>query len=284
MTTISPNSSYEYSSPDRLVLMLFIAVAIHALIILGVSFEAIRQEPPDQSTETLDITIVNKKETPPPEDYDYQAESSQDGGGNTQEKVRPTEQMVEQAPPPAAAPELQPEPAPVLTRDTSEQKIKKPEESAMPQPQDKLNATELINRSVEMLTLNQQINQSLQAYSKTPRSKYISARTQEFKYANYMRDWVTKVERVGDLNYPDAARRQNLSGSLIVEVALYADGTVREIKILRPSGHKLLDDAAIRIVRLAAPFPEFPEEIRKETDVLYITRTWVFNSNRLQGR
>jgi protein TonB len=284
VTTISPNSSYEYSSPDRLVLMLFIAVAIHALIILGVSFEAIRQEPPDQSTETLDITIVNKKETPPPEDYDYQAESSQDGGGNTQEKVRPTEQMVEQAPPPAAAPELQPEPAPVLTRDTSEQKIKKPEESAMPQPQDKLNATELINRSVEMLTLNQQINQSLQAYSKTPRSKYISARTQEFKYANYMRDWVTKVERVGDLNYPDAARRQNLSGSLIVEVALYADGTVREIKILRPSGHKLLDDAAIRIVRLAAPFPEFPEEIRKETDVLYITRTWVFNSNRLQGR
>ena len=284
MTTISPNSSYEYSSPDRLVLMLFIAVAIHALIILGVSFEAIRQEPPDQSTETLDITIVNKKETPPPEDYDYQAESSQDGGGNTQEKVRPTEQMVEQAPPPAAAPELQPEPAPVLTRDTSEQKIKKPEESAMPQPQDKLNATELINRSVEMLTLNQQINQSLQAYSKTPRSKYISARTQEFKYANYMRDWVTKVERVGDLNYPDAARRQNLSGSLIVEVALYADGSVREIKILRPSGHKLLDDAAIRIVRLAAPFPEFPEEIRKETDVLYITRTWVFNSNRLQGR
>lgn len=284
MTTISPDSPFEYSSADRLVLMLFIAVAIHALIILGISFDAIQQEPPDQSTETLDITIVKKTDTPPPEDYDYQAESSQDGGGNTQEKVRPTEQMIEQAPPPATTPELEPEPAPVLTRDTSEQKVKKPEQSATPQKQERLNAIELINRSVEMLTLNQQINQSLKAYSKTPRSKYISARTQEFKYANYMRDWVTKVERVGDLNYPDAARRQDLSGSLIVEVALYADGTVREIKILRPSGHKLLDDAAIRIVKLAAPFPGFPEEIRKETDVLYITRTWVFNSNQLTGR
>ncbi len=263
--------------------MLFIAIAIHALIILGVSFDSFRQEPPDRSTETLDITIVNKKKTPPPEEYDYQAESSQDGGGNTPEKVRPTEQMVKQAPPPVPVTESKPEPAPVLTRDTSRQKTEKPEKVTTPPQEKKFNANELISHSMEMLALNQQINQSLKAYSKTPKSKYISARTREFKYANYMRDWVTKVERVGDLNYPDAARRQNLSGSLIVEVALYADGTVREIKVLRPSGHKLLDDAAIRIVRLAAPFPEFPENIRKDTDVLYITRTWVFNSNQLKG-
>jgi protein TonB len=135
-----------------------------------------------------------------------------------------------------------------------------------------------------MLTLNQQINQTLQAYSKTPKSKFISARTKEFKYASYMRDWVSKVERVGELNYPDAARRQNLSGKLIVQVAVYPDGSVREITIRKPSGYKILDDAAVRIVKLAAPFAPFPESIKRETDVLYITRTWVFTSgNRLRG-
>jgi protein TonB len=138
---------------------------------------------------------------------------------------------------------------------------------------------------MEMLTLNQQINQSLQAYSKAPKSKFISSRTREFKYASYMRDWVQKVERVGELNYPDSARRQRLSGKLIVQVALYPDGSVREITIRKPSGHKILDDAAVRIVKLAAPFAPFPDDIKNETDVLYITRTWVFTSgNRLKSR
>ena len=126
-------------------------------------------------------------------------------------------------------------------------------ETAPEQKAEPTTATELINRSMEMLTLNEQINQSMQAYSKAPQSKFISARTKEFKYASYMRDWVAKVERVGELNYPDAARRQNLSGKLIVQVALYPDGSVREITIRKPSGHKILDDAAVRIVKLASP-------------------------------
>jgi len=146
-------------------------------------------------------------------------------------------------------------------------------------------ARELINRSMEMLTLNAQINRNLQVYSKSPNSKCISARTKEFKYASYMRDWVTKVERVGELNYPDEARRRRMSGKLIVQVALYPDGSVRDITIRKPSGHKILDDAAVRIVKLATPFAPFPDSIKKETDVLYITRTWVFTSgNRLKSR
>jgi len=117
------------------------------------------------------------------------------------------------------------------------------------------------------------------------RDRFISARTKEFKFASYMRDWVAKVERVGELNYPDAARRQNLSGKLIVQVAVYPDGSVRDITIRKPSGHKILDDAAVRIVKLAAPFAPFPDSISKDTDVLYITRTWVFtSSNRLKSR
>jgi protein TonB len=282
--TVSTQVPFEAPTADRLALTLFIATAFHALVILGIGFDAFDQEPPDSDTPTLDITVVNPNQTKPPEDYDYLAETSQDGAGNTQEKVQPQQQVIEQAPPPAATPELKPDTTKVLTRDNSRQKVEEPEENPPQEDTPQSSATELINRSMEMLTLNQQINQTLQAYSKTPKSKFISARTKEFKYASYMRDWVAKVERVGELNYPDAARRQHLSGKLIVQVAVYPDGSVREITIRKPSGHKILDDAAVRIVKLAAPFAPFPEDIKKETDVLYITRTWIFTSgNRLKS-
>jgi protein TonB len=281
-TSIPP--PFESPTVDRLALTLFIATAFHALIILGVGFEAFDQDPPDKTTPTLDITVVNPTKTLPPEDYDYLADSSQDGAGNTAEKVRQQQQMIEQAP--AVVPtEGQPAPTQTLTREDSRQKIEKPAETETDEKSDQPSATELVNRSLEMLALDRQINQSLLAYSKNPRSKFISARTKEFKYASYMRDWVAKVERVGELNYPDAARRQNLSGKLIVQVAVYPDGSVRDITIRKPSGHKILDDAAVRIVKLAAPFAPFPASISKDTDVLYITRTWVFtSSNRLKSR
>ena len=282
--TVSTQVPYEAPTADRLALTLFIATALHALIILGIGFEAFDQDPPESDAPTLDITVVNPSKTKPPEDYDYLADTSQDGAGNTEEKVQPRQQVAEPAPPPPAAREAKPDTPQVLTRDDSPRKTEKPEETQPQEDKPRESATELINRSMEMLTLNQQISQTAQAYSKTPKSKFISARTKEFKYASYMRDWVAKVERVGELNYPDAARRQHLSGKLIVQVAVYPDGTVREITIRKPSGHKILDDAAVRIVKLAAPFAPFPDDIKQETDVLYITRTWIFTSgNRLES-
>ena len=93
-----------------------------------------------------------------------------------------------------------------------------------------------------------------------------------------MSEWVKKVERVGNLNYPDDARREGLSGKLVMDVTMNADGTVRNINILRPSGHAVIDEAAIRIVNLAAPFAPFPSEILKDADILHITRTWEFST------
>jgi len=282
--TAALQAPLEAPTTDRLALMLFIATALHALIILGIGFDAFDRDPPDQDTPTLDITVVNPTESPPPEEYDYLAESSQDGAGNTEEKVHPRQQLIEQAPPVTRS-ESKPTPTMVLSSDDSPQKTDLQSEPEPEQDSKQTKAAELINRSMEMLTLNQQINQSLQAYSKAPKSKFISSRTREFKYASYMRNWVQKVERVGELNYPDSARRQHLSGKLIVQVALYPDGSVREITIRKPSGHKILDDAAVRIVKLASPFAPFPDNIKKETDILYITRTWVFTSgNRLKSR
>lgn len=261
--------------------MLLIAAAFHALIILGIGFNPLDRNKIDPVTQTLDITIVNPNRNLPPEEYDYLAEASQEGAGNTEEKIQPQEETIAQSistPPPSEKQAA----TRVITRENSA--VQNPDMTETPSQTDSLSAAELIDRSLEMVSLNDEINQSLKAYSKAPKQKYISARTREFLYASYMRDWVSKVERVGDLNYPDQARRKQLSGSLIVDVAIDQDGKVLEIKVVRPSGHKLLDDAAVRIVRLAAPFAPLPDDIRKETDILHITRTWEFtSSHRLQG-
>jgi periplasmic protein TonB len=137
-------------------------------------------------------------------------------------------------------------------------------------------ATALISQSFAVASLSAEIDQKLEARAKRPRRKFISANTREYKYASYMEAWRAKVERIGNLNYPDEARGQKLSGDLILDVALNPDGSVNEIMIRRPSSYKVLNDAAIRIVRLAAPFAPFPEEIKKEVDILHITRTWQF--------
>lgn len=275
----------EEPSADRLVFTLFVAILLHAIIILQVSFNPFEHSADNSLPQTLDITIVSPTRQLPPEQYDYLANTSQDGAGNTKEKVKYQEAAIAQAPPPAVPVESQMEQTPVVTAIESEQKVPDNEESKTEPLEAQLSATELVERSMEMIALNREISQSLQVYSEAPKQKYISARTREFKYATYMRDWVAKVERIGQLNYPDEARRQHLSGQLMVDVAINPDGTVQEITVIRPSGHKILDDAAVRIVQLASPFAPFPEDIRQDTDVLHVTRTWVFtSSNELRSQ
>lgn len=265
-------------SGDRLVVSLLIAVALHALVILGISFAPEEPQPEDPAP-TLDITLVPKRDTPPPEEADYLAQVSQEGGGNTAEKVRA--QLEQQARQAAAPP---PEPAPAqtqeLARPDGQRQVQVAEAAPKPEPNRPASAAELINRSLELASLDAQLRQSMQAYSKRPRQTFISARTQEFRHASYMTEWVAKVERVGNLNYPDEARRQGISGNLMLQVSINTDGSVRNIRLLRSSGHKVLDDAAIRIVQLAAPFAPLPPEIRKDTDILHITRTWEFINNQ----
>ncbi len=100
-----------------------------------------------------------------------------------------------------------------------------------------------------------------------------------------MEAWRQKVERIGNLNYPDEARRRKLSGNLLLDVALNPDGSINEITLRRSSGERALDDAAVRIVKLAAPYAKFPDDIRKDVDILHIERTWQFLSgNRFVSR
>lgn len=281
MTRKEFESVFHASSNESMLVAVLLAVAFHALVILGISFAPEDFSNPDSTLPTLDIVMVEKSAELDNEQADYLAASSQAGGGNTREKVpfkEAREQLTPSTPPPTAAP-----PKPETLTSTSEKKIQVAELTPSPETP-KPSAAELHQRSMELLQLNQQIKQSWQAYSEQPRQTYISAATKKFKYANYMNDWVAKVERIGNLNYPDAARRQGISGKLILDVALRPDGSIYNITVRRPSGHKVLDDAAINIVRLAAPYPPFPEDIRKETDILHITRTWEFLSTGLQSR
>ena len=178
-----------------------------------------------------------------------------------------------------------PEPAaePAASEPIPEAKTK-PAPAPEPPPVKTLNAAALVTQSLAMASLSAEIDQKLQAYAERPRRKWITARTTESKYAAYMDAWRIKVERVGNLNYPDEARRKRLSGALLLDVALNADGSINTVTLRRSSGHKVLDDAAIRIVELAAPYARFPANIAAETDILHIERTWRFlNSDRFSG-
>jgi protein TonB len=125
------------------------------------------------------------------------------------------------------------------------------------------------------MRLQAEISRNLDAYQKRPRKKFIGASAVEYRFAQYEEDWRRKVERVGTVNYPAAARGK-VYGDLRMTVTLRADGNVEAVDLDRSSGVKLLDDAAFKIVRMASPYAAFPPDIRRDTDLLVITRTWFF--------
>ena len=138
-------------------------------------------------------------------------------------------------------------------------------------------SAELITSSFQIAALSAKIQRKLEQKARRPRRKFISTSTREYKYAAYMETWRAKVERFGNLNYPREVRERELSGELIMDVALLPDGSIKDISIKRSSNNPVLDKAAVRIVQMAAPYAPFPDSFRKDTDILHITRTWRFS-------
>lgn len=147
------------------------------------------------------------------------------------------------------------------------------------QSDDARNGEDIRQKLLEIARLDAQINKNYEAYQKMPRRKFIGSRTQEYRFAQYIEDWRIKVERIGNMNYPEQARQQGIFGSLRMSVAINADGSVESAELNKSSGNRVLDAAALRIVRLAAPFSPLPPDITKDTDILVITRTWSFTSS-----
>nr|MDA3869671.1 TonB family protein [Gammaproteobacteria bacterium] len=134
-------------------------------------------------------------------------------------------------------------------------------------------------KKAQTARLIQEVSNVIEHEIERPKVKYMNSSTKEFVPARYMREWINRVERIGNLNYPDQARRNQLSGTLILDVTINAKGELLNIDLRQSSGHKVLDDAARRIVNLAAPFSPFPDKLKQEADVLHITRSWEFINN-----
>jgi protein TonB len=137
-------------------------------------------------------------------------------------------------------------------------------------------SNELMQRTLEAMRLEAQIAKDMDAYQKRPKRRFVGARAEEYRFARYVEDWRLKVERIGNLNYPEAARQMKLYGNLLVTVAIKSDGTIENIEVNRSSGQRILDAAAVKIVEMGAPYSPFPPDIRRDTDILHITRTWTF--------
>ncbi len=281
----------DFHNHDRLLVALFVAGVLHALLILGVSFDFPKPKP---SQKSLDIVLIQSPSAKPPEKADYLAPEHQLGGGTAKQKAVPKtappapQQGVGEEP---LRPSLESKPAPAakigpkpkLVQKLSEKKVPADvgEEDRVEAEQPRLMAESLSQQIAEIST---EINKSQEIQASQPKIAYInSVNAYRYKAAAYEAAWQQKVERIGNLNYPDEARRKNLSGSLTLAVGIKPDGSVYSIKVRHSSGEAVLDEAAQRIVRLAAPFAPFPDELRQQADVLVITRTWRFSiDNRVE--
>lgn len=262
-----------------------VSVLFHA-VLLSIHFrfpEALKFA----STQPLEVVLVNAKTREKPATAEALAQANLDGGGNTEQQRRaktpmPVTKAPEQGKDLAQAQrkvkDLETQQQRMLTQARSaaapavvEAPRQAPVDEAPPLP----SGRDLRELALASMKLQAQIDRRHDEYQKRPRRTHIGANASEYRFAQYEEDWRNKVERVGTLNYPAEARGK-LYGNLRLEVTLRPDGSVESVRLDRSSGLKVLDDAAFRIVRMAAPYGAFPPEIRKDTDLLVITRTWFF--------
>jgi len=299
--------------PSRVLpLALLTALFLHLFLLLAVSFQMpqpIIQAPADETLEILILKDAGQSTTTPEPDAALsqrsrvgespQADSVVSADADPHAEVESLDEEMAEPEPPAPLPPPPPparvQPPEVLTAapkpkpehqvkppvaplsDPLRDPLRDPLNDPLNEPGRPVDAARILaSRNQEIARLTESLEARGSAYASRQRHKSISASTREYRYANYLAAWARKVEQIGNLNYPQAAKEQRLHGSLILHVGVRADGTVEQIRIVRSSGHALLDQAAIKIVQLAAPYAPFPPDIAAETDVLDIIRTWQF--------
>jgi protein TonB len=282
---IPPEALHAPRHPNILAWAAGISVAIH-LVVLSIHFA-----PPDLKRlfdrgPPIEIALVNAKTKDKPQKADILAQANLDGGGNTDADRRaktPLPVLPKESPREDIA--LATERVQTLEKQTQElltQLRSAPALPMQPRPTDNAlptespTANELMQRTMDAMRLEAQIAKDMDAYQKRPKRKFIGSRAEEYRFARYVEDWRLKVERVGNLNYPEAARQRKLYGSLTLTVSIRADGSVENIEVNRSSGQRILDAAAVHIVEMAAPYAAFSPDVRRDTDILHITRTWTF--------
>ncbi|MDB6063431.1 MAG: hypothetical protein JWM78_3534 [Verrucomicrobiaceae bacterium] len=274
---------------DLLGFMLLLAIALHAMFILGISFT---REQHSRAASKLEITLAQYKSDKKPKRADFHAQQNQEGSGTLDEKallttrktsdfhdnvirdISPLQQI-------AAQKQKSAQTALVATRNHAERKTALQNDDDTPTQQAEGNLT-IQQRNTEIASLEAKLDIQRQAYAARPRIRRLTSVAASFSEdAQYLNQWRERIENVGNTNYPDKAREQNIYGELRLMVALLPNGEISDIKVLQSSGYKILDQAAIRIVHLAAPYDAFPASMRQQVDVLEIIRTWRFRKDRL---
>jgi protein TonB len=275
------------SSSDRVLgAALGISIALHATL-LSVHFKFPDSLRWRSANQPLEVVLVNTKTRDKPAKADVLAQANLDRGGNIEENRRP------KTPLPVTEPrkpgrdlaeaqrrvdQLEAQQRELLAQARESRRpvpVETPLQAPSEEPASKPSGRDLADLSLAAMRLQAQIDRQIDEYQKRPRKQFIGARAAEYRFAQYEEDWRVKVERVGTLNYPSDARGRHY-GNLRLTVTIRPDGTVESIELDRSSGLKVLDAAAFKIVRMATPFAVFPPDIRRDTDLLVITRTWFF--------
>jgi protein TonB len=286
------SSSATVTSADRLTFTGFLAALLHAALILGISFTATDKNP---TSHTLEVTLASYQSEHAPEKADFLAQENQQGSGtlddakmlttdvdadfnaNSIQETSPLEQQ-------ASAPHIKPEQAALIASNNSSrfktQLIEEPEAVEIVDLPDGPKKS-LLERSLEIASLEAKLDSQRQIYAKAPRiQRLTAASTMKANDAFYVNSWRRKIESMGRINYPREAENCYTECSLRLLVSINPDGTINNLRILESSGKKVLDDAAILIVRRSAPFAPFTEEMKRDIDLLEIIRTWQFKGNR----
>lgn len=278
-----------WSGLDRQSRVLAISVAVSILlhaVLLTIQFrfpDALRWK---SASQPLEVILVNAKTRDKPSRAKALAQANLDGGGDTDEKRRATSAAPVTNPRAPGADlaetrrrqrelEAQQQQLLALNREQGARVPAESQRQASEEASPQVSGRDMAERSLAMLHLQAQIARQTRAYQERPRKRFLGANAREYRFAQYEEEWRGKIERVGTLNYPAAARGK-LYGTLQLTVTIRPDGTVESIELNQSSGLKVLDAAAHRIVQMATPFAAFPADIRKDTDLLVITRTWFF--------
>ncbi|MDP1559012.1 MAG: TonB family protein [Nitrosomonas sp.] len=278
----------SHNTRNRLHGAILISLILHALLLFGINFK-IPAPNFDKVATSLEVVLVNSKTLSKPAETETLAQANLDGGGNTDEDRRAktpfpvlpkSKPVINDRVALQKINDLAREAKKLMTAAESTQQIDQPDTHTDQLEEKKItsNTSNLLQRSLDIARLEAQIAIDHDSYQKRPKRKFVGARTKEYRFARYVEDWRIKIERIGNLNYPEEARKGKLYGSLQLTVGIRADGSLESIGINRSSGETVLDEAAIRIVRLSGQngFSPFPPEISRDTDILHITRTWVF--------
>ena len=265
-----------------------VALFLHAVLIFATGFMMPEPNPVRKST-LLDITLVNSSAEFAPKDADFIAQANQQGGGSLAEKKRITSPLASENPnmtdgdqtfaSEESAPVITPKPKPqvLTTKGKTRKKINKQiVEEEIQEPV--LKNAEVSEKSEEIRMLMAETSEQEQRYARRPRIHFVdSISAKSSVEARYINNWAKKLERIGNINFPNEAIRLSLSGTLILNATLDRSGRVVEMQIDVSSGSRVLDRAALRIVKLAAPYEPLPRDIRQKYDRLNITRSMVFH-------